>query len=87
MLFALISLFGWLLYGLIIGLIVKSIYRGVVPSGFLSTALVGICGSFVGGFLKYILTGSGDPFQASGLILGIVGGISTCFIYKKFKEL
>lgn len=85
--FALVSLFGWLIYGLIVGLIAKSIYKGVVPSGFLSTAIVGISGSFVGGFLKYLLTGSGDPFQASGLIFGVIGGILACFAYKKIKEL
>lgn len=82
-----ILLLGWLLYGVIVGLIAKSIYKGVVPSGFVSTVVVGIVGSFIGGFLKYALTGSGDPFQASGLIFGVIGGILACFLHKKIKEL
>jgi hypothetical protein len=83
----LIVVLGWLLYGIIVGLISKAIYKGVVPSGFLSTLVVGIIGSFAGGFIKYMLTDSGDPFQPSGILFGVVGGILTCFLHKKIKEL
>lgn len=82
-----ILIIGWLLYGIIVGLISKSIYKGVVPSGWVSTLLVGVIGSFIGGFIKYLLTSSGDPFQASGILFGVVGGILTCFIHKKLNEL
>lgn len=78
-------LLGWLLYGVIVGLIAKKIYRGSVPSGFVSTLLVGISGSFVGGFIKFLATGNGDPFQPSGLLLGVLGGVLASFIYKKLK--
>lgn len=81
----LFSLFGWLIYGLIVGLIAKAIYKDA-PSGFLGTLLVGISGSFVGGFVKYLLTESGNPFQPSGIILGILGGIIACYTLKKLKE-
>ena len=74
---------GWLFYGLVVGLIAKSIYGNSVPSGFLSTLLVGVSGSFVGGFIRYLLTGYGDPFQPSGILMGIVGGVLACFIYRK----
>ena len=80
-------LLGWLVYGIIVGLISKAIYKGSVPSGFLSTLIVGVLGSFAGGFIKYLITESGDPFQASGILFGILGGILTCFMYKKLKEL
>ncbi len=75
---------GWLLYGLVVGLIAKSIYRGAVPIGFGSTLVVGIVGSFVGGFLRYLATGYGDPFQPSGILMGVLGGILACYVYKKF---
>lgn len=81
----LFSLFGWLIYGLIVGLIAKAIYKDA-PSGFLGTLLVGISGSFVGGFVKYLLTESGNPFQPSGIILGILGGIIACYTLKKLKD-
>jgi uncharacterized membrane protein YeaQ/YmgE (transglycosylase-associated protein family) len=83
----LILVLGWLIYGVVIGLIVKSIYKGAVPSGFLSTILVGVCGSFLGGFIRYLITGAGNPFQSSGVIMGILGGVSACYLYKKIKEL
>lgn len=77
---------GWIIYGIVVGLISKSIYRGDVPSGFISTLSVGVAGSFVGGLIKYILTGSGNPFQPSGIVLGVLGGIIACYVHKKFLK-
>jgi uncharacterized membrane protein YeaQ/YmgE (transglycosylase-associated protein family) len=47
-----------------------------------STLAIGVCGSFVGGFINYI-AGNGDPFQTSGIVLGVLGGVVTCLLYKK----
>lgn len=80
-----ISLLTWLVYGVIVGLIAKAIYKDA-PSGFLGTILVGISGSFVGGFIKYLLTDSGNALQPSGIILGILGGVVACYIFRKIKE-
>ena len=82
----LFSLLGWLVYGVIVGLIAKSIHKDA-PGGFLGTLLVGISGSFIGGFIKYLLTDSGNPFQASGILLGVLGGILACYTLKKIKEM
>lgn len=79
-------LFGWLIYGVVVGLISKAIYRGKVPTGFLPTLLVGVFGSFIGGFIKFILTGNGDPFQPSGFVLGVLGGILACLAYSKLND-
>lgn len=78
-------LLGWLIYGAIVGLISKSIYKGDVPTGFVPTLLVGVFGSFIGGFIKFLLTGNGDPFQPSGLVLGVLGGVLACLAYSKLK--
>lgn len=80
-------LLGWLLYGIVVGVISKLIYKGSVPSGFLSTLVVGVVGSFAGGFIRYLLTNSGDPFQPSGILFGVIGGVLTCFVHKKLNEL
>ena len=78
-----INLIVWIAYGLVVGLISKSIYRYKdSPKGFASTLAVGVCGSFVGGFINH-LAGQGGPLQASGLVLGILGGVVTCFLYRK----
>lgn len=78
---------GWLVYGVIVGVLAKLIYKpAAVPSGFISTLLVGVSGSFLGGFIRYFLTGHGDPFQASGILMGVLGGVLACFIYARFYK-
>jgi uncharacterized membrane protein YeaQ/YmgE (transglycosylase-associated protein family) len=78
-----IRLLIWAVYGIVVGLISKAIYRYEdSPKGLASTLAIGVCGSFVGGFISY-LAGSGDPLQPSGLALGILGGVITSFLYRK----
>ncbi len=79
-----INLLVWVAYGIFVGLISKAIYRYEdSPKGLFSTLAIGICGSFVGGFISY-LAGAGGPFQASGIALGVLGGVITSFLYRKF---
>jgi len=78
-----INLLVWLVYGLVVGMISKAIYRYKdSPSGLLSTLVLGVVGSFVGGFVSYLL-GSGGPFQPSGVVLGVLGGVIASFLYRK----
>lgn len=78
-----IRLLVWLVYGLVVGMISKAIYRYKdSPKGLLSTLAIGVCGSFVGGFVSYLM-GSGDPLQPSGVALGVIGGVITSFAYRK----
>lgn len=78
-----INLLVWIVYGLVVGLISKAIYRYKdSPKGLSSTLAIGVGGSFVGGFISYLL-GSGDPLQPSGLALGVLGGVITSFAYRK----
>jgi hypothetical protein len=37
----------------------------------------------VGGFVNHLVYGSGDPLQPSGILMGVVGGMLTCFAYRK----
>ena len=79
-----INLLVWIVYGLLVGLISKAIYRYKdSPRGFFSTLAIGVCGSFVGGFVSY-LVGGGSPLQPSGVVLGVLGGVITSFLYHRF---
>lgn len=79
-----INLIVWVVYGLVVGLISKAIYRYKdSPTGMLSTLSIGVCGSFVGGFISY-LVGGGNPLQPSGVVMGVLGGVITSFLYRKF---
>lgn len=79
-----ISLIIWVFYGLLVGLLSKAIYRYKdSPTGFASTLAIGVCGSFVGGFINHIMGSSGGPLQPSGILMGVLGGVITCFAYRK----
>lgn len=78
------SLLVWVVYGLLVGMISKAIYRYKdSPKGFLSTLAIGVCGSFIGGFINYLL-GGGDPIQPSGICMGVLGGVLASFLYRRF---
>ena len=71
---------GWLLFGLIVGAIAKFLMPGNDPGGWIVTILLGIAGSFVGGFLASALLGRTD--QTAGWIGSIVGAMLLLFIYR-----
>ena len=75
---------------IIVGLIAGFIARAVIPGpqhlGVLKTIILGIIGSFVGGFLGFVIF-QHDPmdgfFQPAGIIGSIVGAIIVLFIYTR----
>jgi len=80
-----IRLLSWLIYGLIVGVLAKTFYGAKnTPSGWISTLLIGVSGSFVGGFINYLLGYGDNMFQASGIVMGILGGILALYLHKKF---
>ena len=54
------NIIGWLLFGLIVGAIAKFLMPGRDPGGWIVTILLGIAGSFVGGFLASHSWGVGN---------------------------
>ena len=80
---------GFILYLVLVGLIAGFIARALVPGrdpmSVGGTMLLGIVGSFVGGFLGYVLThhdAQDGAFQASGIIGSIVGAIIALLVYR-----
>jgi uncharacterized membrane protein YeaQ/YmgE (transglycosylase-associated protein family) len=80
---------GFVLYLILMGAIAGFIARAVVPGsdpmGVGGTILLGIVGSFVGGFLGYLLFNADFDdgwFQASGFIGSIVGAIVALLVYR-----
>lgn len=78
-----ISLILWLLYGIFIGLVVKAIHPGPKPIGLLSTLIIGIGGTFLGGTLTTIL-GFGQLSSFSSFLMAIAGGIAMLTGYRYF---
>lgn len=79
-----LSILIWIVYGLIVGLCAKALHPGDDPVGFLPTVGIGIAGSYVGGFINWML-GKGEVFSTSGILMGIAGGVIFCYIYRRFK--
>lgn len=70
------SILMFILFGLIVGFLARAIMPGKQPMGFVSTALVGIAGAFVGGIIGNLA--SGTPMlelHAAGFIGSIVGAL------------
>jgi uncharacterized membrane protein YeaQ/YmgE (transglycosylase-associated protein family) len=70
------GLCGWIVFGLVAGLIARAIMPGRQKMGLIKTTLLGIAGSFMGGFLASVIRG-GDwrLLQPSGFLGAILGAI------------
>ena len=70
------ALVGWLILGLVAGAVGRLLVPGRQPIGILMTMLLGVAGSYLGGFLAYFIFG-GSPLQPSGWILSSIGAALT----------
>ena len=64
----------WIFFGLVAGLLARAIVPGRQAMGWMATILLGIVGSFAGGFITYLIQG-GDPMQPTGMIMSILGAV------------
>jgi uncharacterized membrane protein YeaQ/YmgE (transglycosylase-associated protein family) len=72
-----VSIIGWLLLGLVAGALARLLVPGRDPMGWLGTIVLGIVGSFVGGFLADALFDD----EAVGLFGSVVGAVIVLLIY------
>jgi uncharacterized membrane protein YeaQ/YmgE (transglycosylase-associated protein family) len=74
-----------LVFGAIAGYLARLLVPGPDPMGFFATVLLGIVGSFIGGFLGYLIfnedLGEG-AIQPSGIIGSIIGAIIALLIWR-----
>ena len=78
------SVLGWIVFGLVVGAVAKLVMPGKDPGGLLVTMLLGIAGAFVGGFLGQLLGWYG-PGQPAGFAMATLGAILLLFVYRKLK--
>jgi uncharacterized membrane protein YeaQ/YmgE (transglycosylase-associated protein family) len=74
------GILGWIIFGLIVGIIAKLLHPGRDPGGFIVTVLIGIAGSILGGFAGRAL-GLYRQGQGAGLIMSVIGAIILLVIY------
>jgi len=70
------GLCGWIVFGFLAGLVARALLPGQQSLGFIQTTLLGIGGSFVGGFLASILFHAPwRVFHPAGFIGAVIGAI------------
>ncbi|MBV9211855.1 MAG: GlsB/YeaQ/YmgE family stress response membrane protein [Acidobacteria bacterium] len=89
------AILGWIVFGLIAGLIAKAIMPGKDPGGVIITMLLGIAGAVIGGFIGRALFGYGQVADSAGdisrpgffmsLILSVIGAVILLAAYRLIK--
>lgn len=75
------SVIGWIVFGLIVGVVAKFLMPGRDPGGFVITILLGIVGALVGGYLGRGLGWyrEGEPV---GFLMAVLGSVILLLIYR-----
>jgi uncharacterized membrane protein YeaQ/YmgE (transglycosylase-associated protein family) len=80
-----LAVLGWIVFGLIVGVIAKLIMPGRDPGGMGMTILLGIAGALVAGFLGQVM-GLYGPGDSAGFIMSVIGAILLLFAYRKLRH-
>jgi len=84
-----VGIIGWIVLGLLAGLIAKAIMPGEERGGFIVTMLLGIGGALLGGFLASVF-GLGDPidefFDISTWVAAIIGALLILFSWNAIRN-
>ena len=75
------GILGWILFGLVAGVIAKLVMPGRDPGGFIITILLGIAGAFLGGFIGRAMGFYGEG-EAAGMLMSILGAVLLLAIYR-----
>jgi uncharacterized membrane protein YeaQ/YmgE (transglycosylase-associated protein family) len=79
------GIIGWIILGLLAGLIAKAILPGDDPGGIIVTTILGVLGALGGGFIAQAI-GFGDPidefFDFSTWLAAIIGAIVLLLIWR-----
>ena len=76
-----LTILGWIVFGLIVGAIAKFLMPGRDPGGFIVTILIGIVGALLGGFLGRALGLYGEG-EAAGFVMSLLGAIVLLLLYR-----
>ncbi|GJL59687.1 MAG: hypothetical protein NPIRA03_25440 [Nitrospirales bacterium] len=75
------SVIGWIVFGLIVGVVGKLLMPGKDPGGFFATVAIGIIGALFGGMLGRMIGmyGQDDPV---GFVMAVIGAILFLWLYR-----
>ncbi|MFJ9621278.1 GlsB/YeaQ/YmgE family stress response membrane protein [Streptomyces sp. NPDC101181] len=79
------SIIGWIILGLLAGVIAKILLPGRDPGGIVGTTLIGVAGAFVGGWLSSQFLDrpiSNDFYDTATWIAAIAGSLVLLILYR-----
>lgn len=77
------SILAFIIIGLIAGAVARLLVPGPDPMGWIGTIVLGIVGSFVGGFLANLIFGGVVALSPAGIIGSIIGAIIVLLIWRQ----
>jgi uncharacterized membrane protein YeaQ/YmgE (transglycosylase-associated protein family) len=81
------SVILFIIFGFVVGLLARALLPGRQSMGIVATTLLGILGSFVGGFLVSFVTHNRiTDFNMAGLVGSVVGAILVLIIANRFSR-
>jgi uncharacterized membrane protein YeaQ/YmgE (transglycosylase-associated protein family) len=72
---------GWIVFGLLVGIVARFLMPGRDPGGFVITAIIGIVGALLGGYLGRAI-GWYREGEAAGFVMAVVGSIVLLALYR-----
>jgi uncharacterized membrane protein YeaQ/YmgE (transglycosylase-associated protein family) len=70
-----------IIVGIIVGVLARFFYPGAVHMGLIMSALLGIAGSIVAGFIhKALHPSTAEPFHPAGFVASILGAMALIFV-------
>ena len=76
---------GWIIFGLLVGIVAKLLMPGRDPGGFLITILLGIGGALLGGSMGRFLGWYGEN-EPAGFIMAVAGALVILIGYRFLAE-
>jgi uncharacterized membrane protein YeaQ/YmgE (transglycosylase-associated protein family) len=74
--------------GIVIGALARLVMPGANHMSLLMTGVLGLAGSFVGGFIVRLFSKSApadaSKIQPAGILMSVVGAVIVLFIYNRF---
>jgi uncharacterized membrane protein YeaQ/YmgE (transglycosylase-associated protein family) len=71
--------------GIVVGALARLIFPGAAHMGILMTGILGIVGSYVGGFIARLFSKppAGAPIHPAGIIMSVIGALLVLFVVSK----
>lgn len=77
------TILGFIIIGLIAGVVARFLVPGPDAMGWISTIVLGIIGSFVGGFLANLIFGGVAAISPTGIVGSIIGAIVVLLVWRQ----